>query len=258
MTAAMIRRGLSPTTARGARTTLRMILRDAERDGLVVRNVAALARPPRAIRHELRVLTADETRRLLDGTVDDEFGPIYVVAATTGMRLGEVLGLAWPDVELAGPAPSLAVRRSLARAETGYALAEPKTGRSRRTLELAPATVASLRRQKARQAEVRLAAGDLWQDRDRLVFTDELGRSLRPSSVSHAFSAALGRLGLPHVRFHDLRHGLASLLLAQGVPLKVVSDTLGHSGIAITADTYAHLSREQRREAASAIERALR
>jgi integrase len=257
MTAGMIRRGLSPTTARGARTTLRMILRDAERDGIVARNVAALARPPRIIRHELRVLTADETRRLLDGTVDDEFGPIYVVAATTGMRQGEVLGLRWQDLELSGPAPSLTVRRSLARAAKGYALAEPKTARSRRTLELAPATVAALRRQKARQAELRLAAGDLWQNVDRLVFTDTLGRSLQPASVSRAFADALARLGLPHVRFHDLRHGAASLLLAQGVPLKVVSETLGHSGIAITADVYAHLDRAQRREAADAIERAI-
>ena len=104
-------------TARGARTTLRMILRDAERDGLVARNVAALARPPRISRHELSILSADETRRLLDGTVDDEFGPIYVVAATTGMRQGEILGLRWQDVELAGPTPSLTVRRSLAKAE---------------------------------------------------------------------------------------------------------------------------------------------
>lgn len=257
MTAGMIRRGLSPTTARGARTTLRMILRDAERDGLVARNVAALAHAPKVTRHELRVLSADETRRLLDGTVDDEFGPIYALAATTGMRQGEVLGLRWQDVELSGPTPSLTVRRSLARAEKGYALAEPKTARSRRTLELAPATVAALRRQKARQAELRLAAGDLWQNVERLVFADELGRSLLPSSVTHTFSDALARLGLPHVRFHDLRHGAASLLLAQGVPLKVVSETLGHSGIAITADVYAHLSREQRREAADAIERAI-
>jgi len=257
MTAGMIRRGLSPTTARGARTTLRLILRDAERDGLVARNSAALARPPRIERHELRVLSAEETRRLIDGTAGDELGPLFAVAATTGLRLGEVLGLRRQDLELSGPAPSLAVRRSLARAETGYALAEPKTPRSRRTLELPPAAVAALRRQTINQAELRLAAGDLWQDKDRLVFTDQLGRSLLPSNVSHAFSDALLRLGLPHVRFHDLRHGVASLLLAQGVPLKVVSEQLGHAGIQVTADVYAHLSREQRREAADAIERAI-
>jgi integrase len=258
MTAGIVARGLSPSTARSARTALRMILRDAERDGLVARNAAALARPPRVERHELRVLTADETRRLLDGTADDELGPLYAVAAMTGMRQGEVLGLRWQDVELGGPAPALTVRRALALDGTGgRSLAEPKTARSRRTLDLAPATVSALRRQKARQTEATLAAGDAWQDRDGLVFTDAVGRAHRPANVSHAFSDALARLGLPHVRFHDLRHGTASLLLAQGVPLKVVSETLGHSGIAITADTYAHLDREQRREAARAMERAI-
>jgi integrase len=117
--------------------------------------------------------------------------------------------------------------------------------------------VTGLRRQRTRQKEARLAAGDLWQDTRQLVFTDQLGRSLRGANVTHTFSDSLARLGLPHVRFHDLRHGAASLLLAQGVPLKVVSETLGHSGISITADVYAHLSREQRRGAADAMDRAL-
>jgi integrase len=257
MTAAMIGRGLSPTTARGARTTLRMILRDAERDGIVARNVAALARPPRLVRHELRVLTAAETRLLLEGTADDDLGPLFAVAATTGLRQGEVLGLRWQDVELTDTAPTLTVNRSLARTASGFELAEPKTARSRRTLDLAPVAVAALRRQRTRQKEARLAAGDLWQDTRRLVFTDQLGRALRGANVTHTFSDSLARLGLPHVRFHDLRHGAASMLLAQGVPLKVVSETLGHSGITVTADTYAHLDREQRRGAADAIERAI-
>jgi integrase len=159
MTAAMIGRGLSPTTARGARTTLRMILRDAERDGIVARNVAALARPPRLVRHELRVLSAAETRRFLEGTADDPFGPLFAVAATTGLRQGEVLGLRWSDVELGGSSPTLTVSRSLARATDGFELAEPKTSRSRRTLDLAPVAVAALRRQRVRQKEAR------WHDR---------------------------------------------------------------------------------------------
>lgn len=259
MTAGMVRGGLSPTSARGARAVLRMILRDAERDGLVARNVAALARPPRIERHELRVLTAEQTRQLLDGTAEDELGPLYAVAALTGLRQGEVLGLRWQDVELAGPSPSLTVRRSLALdANGGRSLAEPKSRRSRRTLDLPPAAVAALRRQKARQAEARLAAGDAWRGNpDKLCFTDAIGRPVTPSAVSHGFPDALRRLGLPHVRFHDLRHGCASLLLAQGVSLKVVSETLGHASISLTADTYLHLDREQRREAARAIERAI-
>jgi integrase len=254
-----IERQLSPTTARGARTTLRLVLRDAERDGLVTRNVAALARPPRMERHELGVLTADETRRLFTGTEADALGPLYVVAATTGLRQGELLGLAWADVDgLDGPSPALTVRRSLALAAKGkWALAEPKTARSRRTLELGSTAAGALRRQRTRQKEARLAAADLWQDQDGLVFTDPIGRPLNGSNVTHAFQAALAALRLPRVRFHDLRHGAASLMLAQGVPLKLVSESLGHSSIAITADIYSHLDREQRRESSDAIERAL-
>ena len=255
----IIASGHSGLTARHVRATLRRALGEAQRDELVVRNVAALARPPRAERRELHVLSADETRRLLDETAEDEFGPLFAVAATTGLRLGEILGLCIGDLDgLDGRTPTFTVRRSLARvAGGGFGLAEPKTARSRRTLELGPTSVRALRRQKARQATARLAAGDLWQDRDGLLFTDELGRPLHSYAVSAAFTATLARLGLPRVRFHDLRHGVASLLLAQGVPLKLVSEALGHSTITITADVYAHLTREQRRETAAAIERAI-
>jgi integrase len=259
MTSGMMKAGRAGMTARHARATLRRALGDAERDGLISRNVVSLSRPPRIIRPELHVLTADETRRLLEGTEADALGPLYAVAATTGLRQGELLGLTWADVDgLDGPSPTLTVRRSLALAAGGgWELAEPKTARSRRTLELGITAARALRRQRTRQKETRLAAGDLWQDRDGLAFTDELGRPLGGSGVTHAFQTALARLGLPRIRFHDLRHGVASLMLAQGVPLKLVSESLGHSTIAITADVYSHLDREQRRQAADAIERAI-
>lgn len=258
MTAGLIATGRSGVTARHARGTLRRALSEAERDGLVTRNVAALSRPPKIERHEITVLTVDETRRFLEATVDDEHGPLYALAATTGLRQGELLGLAWADVDaLDGATPTLTVRHSMARVGDGWDLAEPKTRRSRRTLELGATAARALRRQRTRQKEARLAAGDLWQNKLDLVFTDPIGRPDSGRAVTKTFSADLARLGLPHVRFQDLRHGVASLMLRQGVPLKVVSDALGHSTISITADTYAHLDREQRREAANAIERAI-
>jgi len=258
MTAGLLSTGRSGVTARHARGTLRRALSEAERDGLITRNVAALSRPPKIERHEIRVLTVAETRRFLEGTSDDEYGPLYALAATTGLRQGELLGLAWADVEgLDGPTPTLTVRHSLARVGEGWDLAEPKTRRSRRTLELGATAARALRRRRTRQKESRLAAGELWQDRRDLIFTDPLGRLESGGAVTKAFSAALAHLGLPHVRFHDLRHGVASLMLAQGVPLKLVSDALGHSTISITADTYAHLDREQRRAASDAVERAI-
>jgi integrase len=258
LTSGMVKAGRAGMTARHARATLRRALGDAQRDGLIARNVVSLSRPPRITRPELHVLTADETRQLLAGTEDDALGPLYAVAATTGLRQGELLGLSWHDVALDGPAPTLTVRRSLALAAGGgFALAEPKTPRSRRTLELGTTAARALRRQRTRQKEARLAVADLWQDRAGFVFTDPLGRPLGGSGVTHAFQTALARLGLPRVRFHDLRHGVASLMLAQGVPLKLVSESMGHSTIAITADVYSHLDREQRRGAADAIERAI-
>jgi integrase len=258
MTAAIVSSGRSGQSARHVRTTLRRALADAEHDGLVMRNVAALSRPPRVERHAIRVLSADETRGLLEATDDDEAGPLNALAATTGLRQGELLGLAWADVEgLDGRTPTLTVRHSLSRVAAGWALAEPKTARSRRTLELGPTAARALRRERTRQKAARLAAGDLGQNADALVFTDPLGRHLAGHEVGRGFTTTLVRLGLPRVRFHGLRHGVASLLLAQGVPLKLVSEQFGHSTITITADTYAHLDREQRRASADAIERAI-
>lgn len=252
--AALLERGYSPMTVLHARATIRRALHDAERDGLVMRNAAALARPPRAVRREMRPLTPLEVRELLEATQAEPSGPLFAVAVGTGLRLGELLGLRWSDVGEG----SLVVRRSLARADGGgWAMAEPKTARSRRTVMLPALAADALGRESRRQAVRKAAAGIAWQDRDGQVFTDPVGRPLHPSAVSHAFRVAADRLGLSGVRLHDLRHTAATLMLGGGVPLKVVSETLGHSSIAVTADVYAHVTPELRREAASALDRAL-
>ncbi len=252
--AGLLERGLSAQTVRHARSTLRRALQDAQRDGLVTRNVAALARPPRLVRREMRSLTSAEVARLLASTADDAYGPLFAVAVGSGLRLGEMLGLRWSDIDLDGR--SLVVRRSLARAHGGgYELAEPKTNRSRRTVMLPAVAVDGLRRQKVRQAALTLAAGTAWHGGG-LAFADAIGQPLRPSAVSRVFHDTAQRLGLA-VRLHDLRHTAASLMLGAGVPLKVVSEALGHSSIAITADVYSHVTPELRREAADAMDRAL-
>jgi integrase len=253
--AALLERGLSPQTVRHARSSLRRALHDAQRDGLVTRNVAALARPPRLERPELRALTAAEAVRLLTETLDDPMGPLFAVALGSGLRRGELLGLRWSDVDVA--TGTLVVRRSVSRMADGtYAAGDPKTSRSRRTLNLAAVAIEGLRRQRIRQAEARLAAGSSWQNSADVIFTDAIGRPLDPTAVSNRFRGVSQRLGLG-AHFHTLRHTAASLMLAGGVPMKVVSDALGHSSIAITADVYAHVTPELRREAAAALDKAL-
>lgn len=246
--------GVSPMTVRHIRTTLRRALADAVRDGLAGRNAAADSRPPYLPHRPITYLPARDLRRLIDATADDEYGPIYALAATTGLRLGELLGLSWADVADG----RLTVRRALAKArDGGWELAQPKTARSRRTIPLPAPARQAIETQRTRQRFARSAAGDAWQDRDGLVFTDLIGRPLRPERVSREFGKARDRAGVPRVRFHDLRHSAATTLLAAGVPLAVISEWLGHSGIAITAASYAAVVPELLIDAAAAMDRAL-
>jgi len=254
MTAAMVTSGLTARTAGMARKVLRLALRQAIRDGLVARNVAAEARPPRVEPFQARTLSADEARHLIAETADDDLGPLWAVLIATGLRQGEALGLAWADVDGA----TLTVRRSLSRGWDGrLALGSPKSDRSRRTIALPAVARDALARQRTRQDAARAAAGTAWQDRDGLVFTDAIGRPRTARSITPALRSALARAALPPIRCHDLRHTAATLQLAAGVPLAVISRTLGHSSLGITADTYAAVTPDLRREAADAMDRAL-
>jgi integrase len=210
------RRPVAPLTARHIRSTLRLALADAVRDGIVGRNAAADARPPYVEHRTVTYLPAAEVRRLLHATRDDDFGPLYAVAATTGLRLGELLGLAQRDLNM--PDGTLTVRRSLARADDGgWALAEPKSARSRRTIPLPGIARAVLERQRIRQEALRIAAGTAWQDRDDLVFTDTIGRPIRPERVSAAFGMTptqnddylLRKCSRPRVRTSLIRAGMS-------------------------------------------------
>lgn len=249
------RRPVSAVTARHVRATLRRALSDAQKAGLVGRNVAADAAPPHVEHRPITYLSARDLNRLLDATADDELGPLYALAATTGLRRGELLGLTWADVADS----RLTVRRSMARVKgDGWGLGEVKSARSRRTIPLPAKARQAIETQRTRQRFAEKAAGDAWQgNRGGLVFTDAAGRPVLPEYVSHRFAKDLARAGVPRVRFHDLRHSAATTLLAAGVPLAVISEWLGHSGIAITASAYAAVVPELLTDAADAMDRAL-
>ena len=197
---------------------------------------------------EQRMLTADEARGFLDAIRGDRLEALFSVALALGLRQGEALGLRWQDIEL--EAGTLAVRTTLQRTDGRYELAEPETEKSRRTLPLPPPVVERLREHRRRQNEERLHAGPLWQDWD-LVFSRDDGSPLDRAAVSRHLRTIVIAADLPPVRFHDLRHSCASLLLAQGVSMKVIQETLGHSSIATTGNIYAHVIPELQSEAAA-------
>jgi integrase len=245
---------VSAVTARHVRAILRRALSDAQRAGIVGRNVAADAAPPYVEHRPITYLSARDVGKLLEATADDELGPLYAVAATTGLRRGELLGLTWADVDDG----RVTVRRSMGRIHgNGWGLGEVKSARSRRTIPMPIRARQAIEAQRTRQMFARNAAGDAWQDRDGLVFTDSVGRPMLPEYVSHRFARDCARTGVPKIRFHDLRHSAATTLLSAGVPLAVISEWLGHSGIAITASAYAAVVPELLTDAADAMDRAL-
>jgi integrase len=249
-------RPVSPVTVSHVRAILRRALGDAQRAGLVGRNVAADATPPHIPHQPVAYLSLGDLRRLLDATAEDALGPMSALAAPTGLRRGELVGLRWSDIDPA--AGTLRVVRSVARdADGGWSASETKSARSRRTLPLPAMARNALDMQRKRQAAAKLAAGPAWQDRAGHVFTDAVGRPILPEYVSHAFADARRRADLPGATLHQLRHTAATMLLAEGVPLAVISEWLGHSGIAVTAAHYAAVVPELHRQAAAAMDRAL-
>ncbi len=240
--------GLSNGTVRHHHAVLRRALGQAERWGLVARNVARLVTPPRIQRRDMRPLTSEQARLFLSGVENDRLRALYAVSLSLGLRKGETLGLQWADIDF--EARTLTVRHTLQRYDGAFHLDEPKTNRSRRTITLPPQLADALRSHRAQQSEERLRAGPLWAgERWGLVFCNELGEPLDGTAVTRAFRNKLADLGLPAQRFHDLRHAAATFLIAQGVPLRVVMEILGHSTITTTADIYGHVELELQRDA---------
>ena len=240
--------GASPRLRQLVRTVLRAALEHAVRLGEIPRNPADLVDAPRVPRKEMRWLDGEQAVRLLDEARGDRLEALYVLAVSTGLRQGELLGLRWGDVDLQGG--WLAVQRQLSDLRGKLELTEPKTSRSRRTVALPKVAAEALRRHKGRLGAVPHPTA--------LVFTDARGGPIRRQNLlRRSFRPLLARAGLPRIRFHDLRHTAATLLLGQGVHVKVVQEQLGHSQISVTLDTYSHVLAPMRRDAASRMDEVL-
>jgi integrase len=254
--------GYRPNSIRIMRAVLRKAIGQAEREGLVARNVAALSAAPHIDQPEGRSLTIEQARTLLDAVAEHRLGLCIELMLSYGLRRGEALGFRWQDFdpERAILGARQGVKRVKARGEaetkTVITVGTLKTSRSRRDLTLTPHLVDALKRHRAVQAEERIAAGPLWQDWD-LIFPSLVGSPHDPDNFSHAFNQICIDAGLGHWHPHELRHSGASLMLAQGTTLHVVSEILGHSSIAITKDIYGHLVEGEKRTAATAMSEAL-
>lgn len=230
--------GLSPQTVALIHARIRRALADAVRWGRVQRNVAPLADPPRVPRAKLTTWDAGQLRHFLGAAADERDYALWHLFVTTGVRRGEALALSWSSVDLnKGRIHIIESRTAVSgRVITG----EPKSSASRRTIALDGRTVTALRDHRKRQLAERLRWGGAWEDSG-LVFTREDGAGYVPDIISKRFAALVKQTDLPHIRLHDVRHSYATAALAAGVPVKIVSQRLGHADITVTLRTYAHV-----------------
>ncbi len=246
--------GLSPRTVQYLRAVLRRAIGQALKWGLVSRNVVLLTDPPRVTRPEIATLTPVQARAFLDAVKGARLESLYAVALALGLRQGEALGLRWQDVDFDGGVLHVRVALQRVRGEPAR-LVEPKTRQSRRTLPMPAIIVAQLRAHHDRQLTECVTAGPAWQGEHwGLVFCTATGTPLDARHVVFYFKRQLRHAGLPDIRFHDLRHSCASLLLAQNVHPRVVMEILGHSTIALTMNTYSHVLPEAQRQAATLMD----
>ncbi len=231
--------GLSTRTVRLYHGILSSALKQAMRMGMIVRNPAELVDPPRATRKEIPSLDAESVNGFLEVSRDSMYYPVFYTAVYTGLRRGEILGLRWCDIDL--DLGTLSVVQTVSTLYNGeYIIKEPKTKNSRRQIALSPSLALLLRKHKEDQEAMRLFDGTPLQ-RAGLVFSHIDGSPYNPDSVSQTFRKIIKSAGLKAMRFHDLRHAHATLMLKQGVHPKIVSERLGHSSVNITLDTYSHV-----------------
>lgn len=246
--------GLSAKTVRNIHGALSKVLADAADVGLVSRNIAATSRPPKPRKtgtRQIRFWTPPELAQFLAAVREDRLYALWHLAAMTGMRRGELLGLRWADLDLV--ARRVSVRQALISVAYEVTITTPKS-HSARVIDVDGETVAVLRRHRKQQEDEHAAAG-VGRSESSLIFGKPNGETIHPDVISQTFDKRVARVGVRRIRFHDLRHTHATIGLRAGVPVKVMSERLGHSTPAFTLQQYAHVIPGMQAEAAEAIAR---
>jgi len=257
--------GLSPRTVKHILVTLRGALAVAFKDGQIPRNVAALVDPPRVPKYEAKVFDPEQARAFLEAARGFRLETAFTTAVALGMRQGEILGLQWSDVDF--ETASLAIRAALQRVDSKLIQVETKSERSRRQVPIPATCLSSLANHKRAQDREREWAGSRWHETG-YVFTTRIGTPMDPRDLLREYyritrpkpkskDTPPPALGFPAIRFHDLRHSAATLLLAQGVSPRYITELLGHSQVSFTMQTYAHVLPQIQKEVAAKMDEIL-
>jgi integrase len=241
---------LRARTVKHLLVTLRTALNVAVKWDLVPRNVAVLVDPPKVPKPELKVFTPEQARAFIEAIKGERLEALFATALALGYRQGEALGVQWPDVDL--ERGTLTVRQALQRVD-GKLQCVPTKSDKVHTINLPAVTISALRAHHTRQGTERLLAGGRWRETG-FVFTTGIGTPLDARGVIRTFDRVLKFAGLPKIRFHDLRHSAATLLLAQGVSPRYVSELLAHCSVSFTMQTYAHVLEQTKREVAAQMD----
>ena len=253
--ASMLARGLAPRTVLHCHRVLRGALGHAVKWGELIRNPTDAVTPPKVEKPELQTWDPDIFHSFMEHAKDSPFRDLYYFAVLTGLRRSELCGLKWKDVDLG--TSTMRVARTLQRIKgRGLVEGQPKTQRSRRTIELSQGATELLSRVRIAQLERKLACGDAWRGHGH-VFNGVDGAPISGERPSRDFAAIVRSASLPHLTLHGLRHTAAALLIAGGVHARAIADIMGHSSIATTMDTYGHLMRGVQGEAVSIIDESL-
>lgn len=246
-------KGLTPKTIKNIHGVLHKALSQAVMIGYLRFNPADACTLPRIVRKDIKPLDEDATAQFIEAIQGHRYETVFLVTLFTGMRQGEVLGLTWDCVDLGKGI--ITINKQIQKAPGGgsiYNLVPTKNSKGR-AVTPAPFVMELLRTQRKRQIEWRLKAGPLWEDTG-LVFTDELGRHLMPHTVYHNFKHIVADMGLPDVRFHDLRHSYAVAAIRSGDDIKTVQGNLGHATASFTLDVYGHVTDQMKRESANRMQ----